>query len=115
VSRLFATSHTVQHDRAGGQQTRRGEQRRVANSLDTKPATNALIDKRAVDEAIADDPRPAGEGGSDYLLHDLSTRSGKQQRLSSVAHLYLWVEQKCADTFAELGPARLTTLHNLKP
>ena len=114
IRHRVAPSHAVQHNRARRQETPRGKQRDVPNLLDAQTTADALIDQRAVDKPIADDPGSTSERRGDYLLHDLGPRSCEQQCLRTVAQLDLWIEQQGANTFAELGAARLATLHNLE-
>ena len=100
---------------------RSGSKPSVANGVDAahvlqpEAPDQPLVDQRAVDEAVGDDDRPAGQRRRDHLGHDLGPGGGEQERLGARRERGRGVEHQRADPLSGGRPAGLAHLDDLAP
>src|SRR5262245_36577687 len=97
----------VEQDRAVGEQPADREQVQLQDGVRPEPAPRALVGDRGVEVPIADDHRPAVEGGADHLV-DVLGPGGDIERGLGPRRDVVAVQHEVADLLAERRASRLS-------
>ena len=102
----------VEQDHEVGREPAQRERVDRAHGLDAEPAHGALVDERAVDEAIGHDDLAASQRRLDDLGYPLGSRGREDERLCARVERQVGIEHDPAQLLARTRAARLAQLAN---